>query len=222
MSSEEPSAIEILSLLQAYSDAHQDATSELHASMWNLTKARHSKRNATAALVSSVTEMTASSVRQELVQAQTVLLVSTKETNNNVAVPTLVGENAVDSSGDEPPVGQNEWMFRLADREEAEKKQSKIPAQKIDGLKSRIGLRQRKGSYHAGASNEAPEWLVDDNNTTGTESKVGHDPLILLGGSLPPMELRVAQEKAKTAIAAYCKAANMVAAIQMALLYIKK
>ena len=74
-----------------------------------------------------------------------------------------------------------------------------------------VGLRQRK----KGKAEGSKEWTEEFQADSAADS--GDDPLVLLGGPLPPKELRTAHEKAVEAVEYYCKAASLVAAIQQRL-----
>lgn len=171
MSGSNISITDILTLVQAYCEAHETADDHLQAAVWNLTKARRSSR--LAALPS--TEYTATNIRNEL------------NARARVANP--------------------EAVFRIVDPKEIEAEgtdKNTIPT-------TSFGLRNRKGNVADKPSNSM---MVEESTTASCEEE---EPLLLLAGSLPPRELRIAQEQARQSLDSYIQAATLIAALQQRL-----
>jgi hypothetical protein len=185
-----------LTLLQAYCNVHAEADTNLQQAIWSLTKARRASRSF-AALPSTSTEMTAASVRHDL-NARTVLVEVDKD---SIGVTSC---------------------FRTFD--------PKIPLKQCDdgilqhdddatGLMVDAGLRQRKGKTPESSSsrNKTNSSLVMDSLNTEKVVSAEEEALMILGGTLPPRDLRVAQERAHKCLNEYIQAATLVAALQQRL-----
>lgn len=82
------------------------------------------------------------------------------------------------------------------------------------------GLRQRKGKVSSSESQTKPaatSIMQQEDPPVVEPVSVDDDPLLMLGGSLPPRELRLAQAAAREALQSYCVAASKAAKLLTAL-----
>ena len=186
--------VQVLTLLDAYETAQHEAGCHWKASLWNLTKARHSISS--GGLMSQTDSLLAAAdVREEL--RPRAVLVSPE--------PELVAEEENHDTSTEVPV------FAVADpvglnANEKTEKETAIPENKG-------GLRHRKNA-NSGADTKT-EWTVEEYEEQDEETRLCHtDPLELFGGGLNPKELKEAQRRAKLALDYYVQAANLKAAIE--------
>ena len=200
-------ALDILTLLDAYSQIHEVANQNQKNCTWQITKARQNKGRR-GALVAGV--LTAEGVREEL-RASAVL----KDANSSdvtLEPASLVEEEA--STSKEKKANKNNTpltrQFALTDmRSGSSQKDPDDPGKKT----GEEGLRRRKGDKEELGNTNNNEWTVVDPEKEDEERLLSADPLDLFG-ALPPQELRKAQEEARKALAGYVEAANLIAAIQ--------
>jgi hypothetical protein len=187
--------VELLTLVQAYCQIHEEADEHLQEAVWSLTKARRASRSF-AALPSISTDMTAASVRHDL-SARTVV---------DVVDRTSIGVTSCFRCFDPklPPPPPNQCDDGSLPHEDDE------GIMVVDG-----GLRQRKGKTKTAASVKATETMVMDSPASIDKVvSAEEEALMILGGSLPPRDLRVAQERARKSLDEYVRAATLVAALQ--------
>jgi hypothetical protein len=222
------SKVDILTLLDAYSQAHEEAQKGQKAAVWQLTKARHSKGRR-GALVDGILQ--ADDVREEL-RARKYL-----KKNVSVLEPTLLDEaDAVCDTEKAPSASLKKHdqsssleiiqaRFLLVDAVEEERKQRQQREEKVGATPSSddnasMGLRRRKGSNKENEDEktatgvEQQGWTLLENNVEDEEDRLCNaDPMDFFE-ALPPKELRKAQEEARKSLEAYVKAANVLFALQ--------
>jgi hypothetical protein len=188
--------------LDAYANSseYEEGAKEYKSFLWQLTKARRSKRGA----VTVESAYRPQDVREEL-RARALV-------NIEGEMPDLVddGGNKKQQSQIQPP------KFTLVDAVEEMTKQKEAAKENINSAAAATGkdggLRQRK---NASASEKATNqsWTAEDEDADTEERKlVELDPSELFGG-LPSRELKLAQEHAKKALACYVLAANAAAEV---------
>lgn len=184
-------ATQILTLVQAYCDAHDTADDQLQQAVWNLTKARRSSRSFAAALPS--TDFSASSIRHEL-------SARTRVVRDDDSVFRAVDPKAAPELQD---VATNVQDYPLL-----------VPEDSV--LSS--GVRQRKGKVEATSTTTMiMEHISTESSSSPTIPTASEEALLILAGSLPPRELRIAQEKARRSLDSYIQAATLMAALQQRL-----
>lgn len=194
--------VAILSLLDAYQESHQKGSASLKDTIWNLTKARQSKR---VLLSTNNTVLAATDVREEL-RPRAVLMrvkeVSGKQEEIDVPVLTVVD-----------PLVQKEESSRS---EQQQHEPDLVP----EGPTNE-GLRQRKNATPK--ESDQLKWTVEKNVDEGMQQLTEEerlermDPLSLFGGGLNPPSLRVAQLKARETLNAFIQAANVKRVLEMKL-----
>ncbi|CAB9526377.1 expressed unknown protein [Seminavis robusta] len=185
--------MDVLALLDAYSQVHERAQKDQKASTWQLTLARKSTGRG-GALMNGV--MVAEDVREEL-----------------RAIKVLK------CTADEPELQEEETskklqrQFVLANATDEDKKQESVSTA---AETTTTGLRRRKGNDDK--ENQAEnEWTVEKEEELDEEDRLRRaDPLVFFG-AMPPKELRRAQQEAQNALARYVEAANLIVAIQQSM-----
>jgi hypothetical protein len=198
------SKVSVLSLLDAYSNIHEQGQNSQKACTWQITVARRNKGRH-GALTNGV--LLADDVREEL-RASKVLKSACSE-------PALMDEPLSPTKTAKESFSM-ERQFVLADP--TSKKNPPV----LDGFgdgkdKEASGLRRRKGAGE-NDSNEK-KWSVEveeDEEKLEEERLRTANPLDLFG-AMPPAELKKAQAEAYKALESYVEAANLVAAIQQEL-----
>jgi hypothetical protein len=192
--------VELLTLVQAYCQVHEEADEHLQEAVWNLTKARRASRSF-AALPSTSTDMTAASVRHDLNARTAVEMVD----RGSIGVTNFF--RCFDPKLP-PPSNQCDDGSLQHDNDD-------------DGIMVMDGgLRQRKGKTTAGAAAaKATEKTMVMDSPASIDKVVSaeEEALMILGGSLPPRDLRVAQERARKSLEEYVRSATLVAALQQRL-----
>jgi hypothetical protein len=194
-------AVELLTLVQAYCQVHEEADEHLQEAVWNLTKARRASRSF-AALPSISTDMTAASVRHDLSARTAVVAVVDDRTSLGVTSCFRCFDPKLP-----PPPNQCDDGSRQHDEDDD-------GIMVVDG-----GLRHRKGKTKTAASLKATEktMVMDSPGSIDKVVSAKEESLMILGGSLPPRDLRVAQERARKSLDEYVRAATLVAALQQRL-----
>lgn len=175
------STIEVLTLLQAYGNVHEEADENLQQAIWSLTKARRASRSF-AALPSTCTEITAASIRHDL-NARALVKV-----NKDIGVTSCFRsfdpnypKNQLDVDGDD-----TSWIDE--------------------------GLRRRKGKTESSSSKK--DTMAMDPLNIDKVFPADEEALFIVGGTLLPRDLRVAQGLARKSLEKYIQAATLVAALQ--------
>ena len=183
-------------LLDSYYKSHIAGQTGQKQCLWNLQKAR---RQTMRQNVSVADQLSAENLREEF-YPRAVL---------REAEPELLGDE-MECKANKFVEGERYWTLVDPVAEEATNKAQSINDQKdstsID--KENQGLRHRKGlskeaAYDLKTSKWTTELLEEQEDLIRSA-----DPLSLLGGALPPRDLRTAQQNAKQALQAYIDAAN--------------
>eukprot|EP00592_Proboscia_alata_P008022 CAMPEP_0194357310 /NCGR_PEP_ID=MMETSP0174-20130528/4808_1 /TAXON_ID=216777 /ORGANISM="Proboscia alata, Strain PI-D3" /LENGTH=228 /DNA_ID=CAMNT_0039127269 /DNA_START=13 /DNA_END=699 /DNA_ORIENTATION=+ len=206
------SLIDILLLLEQYSESHRKANAELKSSFWNLTKARRQK--GASHLGGSSVGLSASDVREELRARALLSIVKFDATDNDNSVKLkseiledkechdtfdlhLDGMDSKILNGDVAPTQQNELC-------------------QDDKIDKETGIRQRRNkdkSYDEDL--KKGDWVTEnyfDDADVEDELLKNANPIDLFG-AMPPVPLKVAQANAKDALRNYVDAANLVSAM---------
>lgn len=185
--------VEVLSLLDSYQSEHEEATSLLKKAVWNLTKARHSKKS----FMSVDSLLVADDVREE-VRPRVVLI----DTSEEPAVKGSAGDNTMTR-----PFTTADPIHLIESMKENQSTQSRNV---VDA-----GLRQRKNNETKSLSTS---WTVEQHEFYDEEARLSRiDPLDLFGGGLNPRELKIAQENARKSLESFVKVANLKIAIDRSL-----
>lgn len=206
------SKVTILSLLDAYTQAHEQAQSEQKSCVWQLFKARQSKGRR-GALVDGVLQ--GQDIREDL-YARKIL----KEENDEE--PALVSGNPKPmSSSLEQEQLQRHFLLvdALAEtkkKQEMDKENSSSRNDDIDD-NNVTGIRRRRGKTSSETTTSTAEWTIVDEEEEEEENAEERlrkaNPIDFFGG-FPPRELRKAQEEAEKMLASYVDAANIIVSIQ--------
>lgn len=200
-------ALDILTLLDAYSQIHEIANQNQKNCTWQITKARQNKGRR-GALVAGV--LTAEDVREEL-RASAVLLTDAASSSDATVDPSSLVEEA--ATHKEKKADNNKPLVRQFVLTDIHSGLSQKVSENADKKTGDEGLRRRKGDKEEIGDTNKNEWTVVDPEKEEEERLLSADPLDLFG-ALPPQELRKAQEEARKALAGYVEAANLIAAIQ--------
>lgn len=186
-------------LLESYSKAMEKGRNDLKSALWSLNKARRQKGQG------SISSM---DVREEL-RARTVL---------REATPDLLADEDKDDAVDTFASSDHEDHFRLVDAVEERKSTCARNEHPEDSTNSKSkasasdGLRNRKGADAPNIQTEG-EWTEEIESNPDEEDRLRNADPIELFGALAPRDLKLAQEGAKKALAAYVEAANLAVAI---------
>ncbi len=236
MSSSRPSTtssrLEALLLLDAYSKVHEKAGDLQKSCCWSITKARHSRRRE---IVGFEGQLSATHVREEL-RARVVIQLNKGSSNTPPPLMDDDDENNVNNDKKTKKAEDSSLNFTLIDVvEELERRRQPPPStshddpnilaqeDKEDALTRELdpqsyGLRHRKGkstaeSKHDDATKTVVEEPIPFVMDEDEEELRRMNPLEILGGSLPPRELKTAQVQARESLLMYVEAANKAAAI---------
>lgn len=156
----------------------------MKSAVWNLTKARHTKKS----FMSLDSLLVADDVREEI--RPRVVLVETKEE---------VGTRHDEDDAKTTPYFKTADPIQLI--ENMKENQSSISPNVLNE-----GLRQRKNE----TKSLSTEWTVEQHEFFDEEARLSRiDPLELFGGGLNPRALKIAQENARKSLESYVKAANL-------------
>lgn len=195
--------VEILSLLEIYQREHDEAASLLKKAVWNLTKARHSKKS----FMSVDSLIVADDVREE-VRPRVVLIDASEKPKVKGGTPRQ----------DQDKDNTITHCFATADPinliESMKENQSSQASQNVVDE----GLRQRKINKETKSQHSTTAWTVEQHEFYDEEARLSRiDPLDLFGGSLNPRELKIAQENARKSLESFVKCANLKIAIDQSL-----
>lgn len=181
MKSETPN-LDVLTLLDEYISAHEDASSNLKSTFWNISKARRQKGGLGVGFSYSALD-----VREEL-------KADAKLQCREVLEPELVDESNPDKKtfvlhfGGVVGMNKDEGLVESQNKEVSD-----------------TGLRRRKGKDPE--KNKYKKWSTDILNEDEQKKSLMIDPIELFG-AFPPKELKLAQKNAKDSLKSYIEAAN--------------
>ena len=187
--------VEVLSLLESYQHEHEEAASLLKKAVWNLTKARHSKKS----FMSVDSLLVADDVREE-VRPRVVLIDASED-------PAIKGSSRQGDTTATRPFATADPINLI----ESMKENQSTPSRNVVDA----GLRQRKNNETKSLSTS---WTVEQHEFYDEEARLSRiDPLELFGGGLNPRELKIAQEHARKSLESFVKVANLKIAIDRSL-----
>lgn len=190
MASSTPSLVDLLSLFDAYSKTHADASAKMKKSIWNLTKARREKGGFH---MGQAIPFSAADVREEL--------------RAHALLETLVETDATKIIGGEKFILHLDGM----PKKDEDRDVTVTNSDSVDCVS--LGLRQRRNE--SSDKKETPDsvWTEENNDYIDPfeeeEKRLGMaDPLDLFGGISPPA-LKMAQKEARGSLQYYIDAANI-------------
>ncbi|KAL7471966.1 hypothetical protein ACHAXS_012279 [Conticribra weissflogii] len=199
------SAFDALSLLHQYETLHESASNSLRGAFWNITKARRERGFQAGGGGFGGVEYSVDDVREQL--RASALLEYTDEED----VPTLDREIRPSQSVNQSENQAGDFVLYFDGMELSRRKLRKI-VQPSYGAETNVseGLR-RRGNATTSSRAEKPvchAWTSEKMIGVEEEENLRKaDPLCLFG--VPPSALRIAQTKARDAIAYYVEAANL-------------
>jgi hypothetical protein len=204
--------VTVLSLLDAYQEAHEEASCHWKDAMWNLTRARRSKCSGGGLMSQTDSLFSASNVRQEL-RPRAVLMTSDQE-------PTLLDDDDDDTKKKKENNTKDDvslLLFTVEDPVEVQKQQAQRETNNDEDKtmlasesSTTSGLRHRKQAADDG-NKTLPTWTVEvlEENDDEEARLRQVDPLELISGGFSPGELKVAQANARKALDGYVRAAAL-------------
>jgi len=214
-------ALSVLTRLEEYSAAHEAGAACQAAAQWNLTKARRPRSASGLLPVATLTYQASSLLLQQDLAPQVVLKLEEEEE------PALEDEEGVTNTAEKKTKAPRFALIHPAEEREKQKENNPhsmtLQSQTSDDNDTTInsettttGLRQRRGkgaaTSAAASQPKKTKNVMSEEEAENTATVVDdQDFLQLLAGSLPPRELREAQQAARQALEHYVQAANVLA-----------
>lgn len=218
------SFVDFLCLLDAYSTSKTKGSADIKASIWNIHKAR---RSAGSFHLGGSLAFTAQDVREDICARAVLSLTGEHEfdgqrTDQNLA-PALVSEGdqniSTDDDAETVKIEKDFYTLHLDGIPRAMKDETKEKHESISKEENlvQVGLRHRKGNQFMEQKENMgikTNKMKLDLNELDNDLANSEDPIELFGG-LTPLDLKVAQMKARASLISFVEAANLVQEMQL-------
>lgn len=201
-------ALDVLSLLQRYEALHENASTSLKGTFWNITKARRQRGFQAGGGGFGGTEYSVDNVREEL-RAHTILEVKDEDDG-----PNLVAENhaPLNNCDEEVKDESGNFILHFDGIEEAQRAERETVEKTIVDPNDREGLRRRNKAITSSSNDGQTKsgssaWTSEEHLDEEEDELRKADPLCLFG--VPPPALRVAQSESRDALSYYVEVANL-------------
>uniref|UniRef100_A0A7S1YEL5 Vacuolar ATPase assembly protein VMA22 n=1 Tax=Grammatophora oceanica TaxID=210454 RepID=A0A7S1YEL5_9STRA len=210
-----PPRLHAVLLLDTYTRGQEGAQEHFRSALWNMAKARRQMGRGSLTMSTGVS---AEEVREEL-RAHVRVAVKATDEESILADESSAAGRASESSTSCLENDLWKQVDVVAARTEMAANLAANEKENAEPSKSATGLRQRKkglASAKAGEDEQAgSKWTKETPTEILSEEDLLYqsDPLQLLGGALPPRDLKLAQKEARKTVEAYIQTANLAAAI---------